>query len=164
MKKYLILFAVLLIAVLFSACDKESDTVFTEMNEEVSSLLASDGISNVEKINVWAQMTESQLKRADDFKALIKEEYKKRTDEYAKSGMYENVGITYDDLCKSVDEYFDYLENEYNSNSEFFENQSFALYGTGSAGASYKASKQYECAKSFADKAESFYNELMGGV
>lgn len=75
--------------------------------------------------------------------------------------MYENIDISYSDMCESLDEYFDYLKNEYEANVEYFNNQCYSLYGTGTASSTYLATKRYECAKSYADKAEELYNELL---
>lgn len=165
MKKIYLLVVIVLLLMGFSACkqDQKSDGYtphygFTQMDEEASSFLADTNISNADKNNAVAQMADYALAEAEKYRALIKEEYKKNLDEYEKAGMYT---CSYDDMCKQLDEYFDYLKDEYNENAEFYENQAFMIYGTGTSGASYKAHKQYECAKEFSDKAEEFYNELV---
>lgn len=168
MKKYLVLIAVLFVLLCFSSCKEkqENDTPsygFTQMDEEASSFLADTNISNVEKNNAVAQMAEYTLAEAEKYRGLIKEEYKKILYDYEENGIYENLNLSYEDFCNQLDEYFDYLKNEYSENIEFYENQAFMIYSTGTAGSSYKAHKQYECAKDFLDKAQEFYNEVKRG-
>ncbi|MBR3869694.1 MAG: hypothetical protein IKM66_10320 [Clostridia bacterium] len=166
MKKCLLLILILF-SLLFLASCKESEAEsyvphygFTEMNEEASSFFVDTNISNADKNDAVSEMADYAFAEAEKYRTLIKEEYKRILDEYKKAGMN---GYSYDDMCKELDEYFDYLKNEYEANIEFYACQAYALYGSGSAGASYNAHKQYECAKAFLDKAELLYNEVNTG-
>lgn len=157
-------FAILVVSVifLFASCGLKDITedFYVDLDEEYSSVLDLDNISNADKNDMICQLAQEQIDRAENYRTLIKEAYKKTIDEYNRSGMNESIQMTYEEMCASLDEYFDCLKNEFEENVDFFEKQAYAIYSTGTAGASYLANKEYECAKSYADKAQAIYEEL----
>lgn len=167
MKKFISAVGIICIVFLFSACGQnnisespDTPNKHTEINDEYESVLASDNLSNAHKNDMIHQLAQEQIDRAENYRSLIKEEYKNIIDEYDRVGINKNIQMSYEELCSSLDEYFNCLKNEFEANADFFEKQAYAIYGTGTAGASYLVNKEYECAKFYADKAQKLYEEL----
>lgn len=162
MKKLSFAIIVISIIFLFTSCRQQETTedLYVDFDEEYSSVLALDNISNADKNNMIHQLAQKQIERAERYRILIKDEYTNILNEYKEIGMSENSNMTYEKMCKSLDEYFDSLKNEFDNNIDFFEKQAYAQYGGGTATAAYLSGKQYECAKAYADKAQAIYEEL----
>ncbi len=167
--KYLCLAVILIISCfVLSSCGKQEDKQETqsypysqtEPNEDTSQLLANDQLSNSEKTDILADMTDSLFRKAEKYRTLIKQEFRKTVEEA--NDFYNDVGFSLSDAEKSVDDYCEYLKNEYESNKAFFENCATVKYQQGTAGSTYQALRDYECAKSYADKLEHLYNDLIG--
>ena len=152
---------------LITSCEKqevyqnpESDP-FSQVaiDEDTSQLLASDNLSNSEKISILENLTNSQLQKAEKYRFLIKQTFKKTVEEATE--FYNDAQFSLNNAEKSVDSYCDYLKNEYEANKDFFDNCASVKYQQGTAGSSYQAWNRYECAKSYADKLEYLYYDLI---
>lgn len=166
MKKIIIMvciFAFLLLC--FIGCNKTSninkttDSEIPIKDEEISSLLAGNDISNVEKTKIVHELTLKELDRAERYKTLLKSSYIEEINSF--SSFFQNIQFDTAAALQSVDSYCEYLKNEYQSNVVFFENYAIIKYGSSSSGNSWKAHKQYQCAKEYADKMQAFYENLM---
>lgn len=160
--------SVLFIACILASCtiQEESDAIqeespsyqYTELDEEVSQLLQGLEISNYEKNNIMEDLANYQLDKAEKYQELLKQEFQKKVEQ--SSNFFNDVDFSLDDAKQSLEDYCDYLKNEYESNAAFFQNYSVIKYEQGSASSSYLAWKKYECAKSYADKLEYLYNDI----
>lgn len=169
MKKQILLFLLILLICLLPACGQTQNTEnppeeeiqsypYETLNEEVSQLLSSDTMSNAEKSDLMAYLTSRQLARAEDYREKIKQAFRDKTE--AAPELYADIGFSLADGIQSIDDYCAYLEKEYRDNLAFFRNCAAIRYDMGSAGSSYLAQKEYECAENYADKLEAIYEEL----
>ncbi|MBQ8209102.1 MAG: hypothetical protein IJZ35_00765 [Clostridia bacterium] len=158
-KYFIIIVLLVCILFLFTACTNETDTQQSATSEELASVLADTDISNSDKADKICNLANAELARANDYKDKIKSAYKETVDSF--SDGYQGIGFSIDSAYQSIDDYCEYLENEFSANIEFFENLTAIKYHSGSAGAIFLAEKEYECAKSYADKLEDLYNDLI---
>ena len=112
-------------------------------------------ISNADKTEIILKMADDEMNRAEKYKELIKEEYKERENEAVG---YEH--FSFDSAYQTLDEYCEYLENEFNNNIEFFNNFATVKYQGGTYSGIWLSEKEYECSKNYADKMQSLYEEL----
>lgn len=168
MKKYIpILIILLLTVIILPSCNKEkisdnpqdsiteNNTYSIKTDEELSSVLSDMSISNYERTEIISKMADDEINRAEKYKELIKEEYKKKENEAIG---YEN--FSFDSAYQTLDEYCEYLENEFNNNIEFFNDFAVVKFQGGTYGSIWKAEKVYECAKDYADKMQALYEDL----
>lgn len=128
-------------------------------DDELTSLLGSDEISNSEKGEILQKLTDEELKRAEKYKTMIVDEYEKRIEEF--SLYYENINFDIKSATESVYNYCEYLKNEYENNAEFFDNYAVIKYNSGTSGSIWKARRYYESAKTYADKMQELYENLI---
>ncbi len=132
-----------------------TDSNLTEPENELHSVLTDMSISNAERVSIIEKMADDEINRANKYKQLIKEEYKERENEAIG---YEN--FSFDSAYQTLDEYCEYLENEFNNNIEFFNNFAVVKFQGGTYGSIWKTEKEYECAKAYADKMQALYEYL----
>ena len=160
MKKYIPFFIILLLIIfILPSCNnnEQPDNMQDSVTEtdELHSILNDTSISNVERTERISKIADYEINRAQQYKELIKEEYKER----------ENTAIGYesfsfDSAYETLDEYCKYLENEFNNNIEFFKDFATVKYQSGSYASIWLSEKEYECAKNYADKMKALYEEL----
>lgn len=126
--------------------------------EELASILADANASNFDKNSAKHGMAQAYIVKANEYREKIKDEYRRLSEE---SDLYREELFPLEENMKKVDEYFDYLENEFESNVAFFESYAAAKYHTGTADSSLLADEEYKAAKRFAEKAEEIYNNLI---
>lgn len=166
MKKYIPVFIIMLLAVIiFSSCNNnelpenpQDSIVENDMvaDEELSSVLSDMSISNYEKTEIISKMADDEINRAERYKEFIKEEYKDRETDGIGYGSF-----SFDSAYQTLDEYCEYLENEFNSNIDFFNDFATVKYQGGTYGSIWKTEKKYECAKDYADKMQALYEYLV---
>lgn len=168
MKKYIPILIILLITIIiFPSCNKkelsdnpqdsitENNTYSIKTDEELSSVLSDMSISNYERTEIISKMADEEINRAERYKKLIKEEYKERETDGIGYGSF-----SFDSANQTLDEYCEYLENEFNNNIEFFNNFAVVKFQGGTYGSIWKTEKEYECAKNYADKMQALYEYL----
>lgn len=164
MKKYIPII-MLLSVIIFSSCNNnelpenpQDSIVKNDMvaDEELSSVLSDMSISNYEKTEIISKMADDEINRAERYKELIKEEYKERETDGIGYGSF-----SFDSAYQTLDEYCEYLENEFNSNIDFFNDFATVKYQGGTYGSIWKTEKKYECAKDYADKMQALYEYLV---
>lgn len=165
MKKYVTFYIIimLLAVLILPSCNKEElhdnpqDSVAGNgmETEEVSSVLSDMSISNYERKEIVSKMADEEINRAERYKELIKEEYKERETDGIGYGSF-----SFDSAHQTLDEYCEYLENEFNNNIEFFKDFVTVKYQSGTYAGIWLAEKEYECAKDYADKMQSLYEYL----
>ena len=101
-------------------------------------------------------MTDDELKRAVKYKKLIEAEYNERENDAVG---YEN--FSFDSAFQTLNEYCEYLENEFDNNIEFFKDFATVKYQGGTYASIWLAEKEYECAKDYADKMQALYEYLV---
>ena len=154
MKKFTIIFVIVLLTIcILTSCS--NDVPAEETADELSSVLADSNINNADKTEIISKMTTDEINRAEKYKELIKEEYKEREKE---SVGYEH--FSFDSAYQTLDEYCEYLENEFNNNIEFFNDFATVKYQGGTYSGIWLSEKQYECAKDYADKMQALYEDL----
>lgn len=168
MKKFVCSLILLAVIFTFSACSEQSrqneqseEAVSSEYalsDEEVSRLLESDEIPNTEKISVIKDLSDEQYAEAEQYRELIKQFFEESVNE---SVFFQDKDYPIDDAKKSVDDYCDYLRDEYNANIDFFQNCADIKYEGGTAAGFYLAWNEYECAEDYADKIKAVYEDLI---
>lgn len=138
--------------------EKVTEIIYLTEQTEYSSIMADENIVNSEKSDMLTALAEKKILRAYDYLEKIKDIYQERIEEFEKAGCQY---VSLDDAYKSLDDYCEYLENEYSANIAFFEDLATIKYTSGSYGSIFLAEKKYECAKSYADKLEDIYNDLI---
>lgn len=168
MKKTVILTVLMIMMMLvFASCsgntepEKEPDTndITVTSEEELASILADENVSNYDKNAAKHSMAQMYIAKANGYREKIKDEYRKRSEKYP--DLYRDELFPLEENLKNVDEYFDYLENEFESNVAFFESYAVAKYHTGTAGSSLLADEEYKAAERFYLKAAEIYNKLL---
>lgn len=169
MKKLLIMLLSLLICMAFTGCvAKTAEENTTEAptaqsapdyDAEVASVRADTTISNKEKIDRLGVLTQKQITRAENYRILIKDVFKSRSES---SSFYSDVDFSLDSADGNIDAYCDYLRNEFDANLLFFNDCAIIKYEYGTAGSTYLANKEYELAKEYADKLEAVYLDICG--
>ena len=124
-------------------------------DEELSSVLSDMNISNADKTTIISKMADDEINRAERYKEFIKEEYKDRETDGIGYGSF-----SFDSAYQTLEEYCEYLENEFNSNIDFFNDFATVKYQGGTYGSIWKTEKKYECAKDYADKMQALYEYL----
>ena len=168
MKKYIPVFVIMLLAVIiFPSCNNnelpetpqdsitENNTYRMKTDEELSSVLSDMNISNADKTIIISKMADDEINRAEKYKELIKEEYKERETDGIGYGSF-----SFESAYQTLEEYCEYLENEFNNNIEFFNDFAVVKFQGGTYGSIWKTEKEYECAKDYADKMQALYEEL----
>lgn len=165
MKKYIPVFIIMLLAVIiFPSCNNnelpenpQDSIVENDMvaDEELSSVLSDMSISNYEKTEIISKMADDEINRAERYKVLIKEEYKERETDGIGYGSF-----SFESAYQTLEEYCEYLENEFNNNIEFFNDFTVVKFQGGTYGSIWKTEKEYECAKDYADKMQALYEYL----
>ena len=154
MNKYIMIFMIMLLSVLIlTSCKKEE--IPENPQDEISSVLSDTNISNADKTEIISKMADDELSRAEKYKELIKEKYEEKENDAVG---YEH--FSFDSAYQTLDEYCEYLENEFNSNIEFFNDFATVKYQGGTYGIIWLSEKEYECAKNYADKMQALYEEL----
>lgn len=166
MKKYIPVFIIMLLAVIiFPSCNNnelpenpQDSIVENDMvaDEELSSVLSDMNISNADKTTIISKMADDEINRAERYKELIKEEYKERETDGIGYGSF-----SFESAYQTLEEYCEYLENEFNKNIEFFNDFAVVKFQGGTYGSIWKAEKEYECAKDYADKMQALYEDLI---
>ena len=163
MKKYIPII-MLLSVIIFSSCNNnelpenpQDSIVENDMvaDEELSSVLSDMSISNYEKTEIISKMADDEINRAERYKDLIKEEYKERETDGIGYGSF-----SFESAYQTLEEYCEYLENEFNNNIEFFNDFAVVKFQGGTYGSIWKTEKEYECAKDYADKMQALYEYL----
>lgn len=163
MKKYIPII-MLLSVIIFSSCNNnelpenpQDSIVKNDMvaDEELSSVLSDMSISNYEKTEIISKMADDEKNRAERYKELIKEEYKERETDGIGYGSF-----SFESAYQTLEEYCEYLENEFNNNNEFFNDFAVVKFQGGTYGSIWQTEKEYECAKDYADKMQALYEYL----
>lgn len=163
MKKYIPII-MLLSVIIFSSCNNnelpenpQDSIVENDMvaDEELSSVLSDMSISNYEKTEIISKMADDEINRAERYKELIKEKYKERETDGIGYGSF-----SFESAYQTLEEYCEYLENEFNNNNEFFNDFAVVKFQGGTYGSIWKTEKEYECAKDYADKMQALYEYL----
>lgn len=128
-------------------------------DSEASSYLARTDIPNVDKVDYVYKLAGEEVARAEVYREKIKSSYRETVSNY--SEFYDNVDFELEDAYESLDDYCDYLKNEFDANAEFFDDYAVVKYQTGTAASSWKAKKYYEAAKIYADKMEALYEDII---
>lgn len=153
MKKYIIIFMLMLLAVLILPSCKNEE-IPENPHDEISSVLSDTNISNADKTKIISKMADDEIARAEKYKKLIEAEYNER------ENAIEYEHFSFDSVYQTLDEYCEYLENEFNSNIEFFKDFATVKYQSGSYASIWLSEKEYECAKNYADKIQALYEYL----
>lgn len=153
MKKFTIIFVIVLLTIcILTSCSNDVPTKATE--DELSSVLADTNISNADKTEIISKMADDEIARAEKYKKLIEAKYNER------ENATEYKHFSFDSAYQTLDEYCEYLENEFNNNIEFFNNFATVKYQSGSYASIWLSEKEYECAKNYADKMQVLYKDL----
>ena len=153
MKKYIMIFMIMLLSVLIlTSCKNEE--IPENPQDEISSVLSDTNISNADKTEIISKMADDEIARAEKYKKLIEAEYNER------ENAIEYEHFSFDSAYQTLDDYCEYLENEFNNNIEFFNDFATVKYQGGSYSGIWLSEKQYECAKDYADKMQALYEEL----
>lgn len=153
MKKFTIIFVIVLLTIcILTSCSNDVPTKATA--DELSSVLADTNISNYDKTEIISKMADNEIASAEKYKKLIEAKYNER------ENAIEYEHFSFDSAYQTLDEYCEYLENEFNNNIEFFNDFATVKYQGGSYSGIWLSEKQYECAKDYADKMQALYEEL----
>lgn len=154
MKKYIIIFMLMLLAVLILPSCKNEE-IPENPQDEISSVLSDTNISNADKTKIISKMADDEIARAEKYKKLIEAEYNER------ENAIEYEHFSFDSAYQTLEEYCEYLKNEFNNNIEFFKDFATVKYQSGSYASIWLSEKEYECANNYADKMQALYEYLV---
>ncbi len=154
MKKYIIIFMLMLLAVLILPSCKNKE-IPKNPQDEISSVLSDTNISNADKTKIISKMADDEIAHAEKYKKLIEAEYNER------ENAIEYEHFSFDSAYQTLEEYCEYLKNEFNNNIEFFKDFATVKYQSGSYASIWLSEKEYECANNYADKMQALYEYLV---
>lgn len=123
--------------------------------DEISSVLSDTNISNADKTKIISKMADDEIAHAEKYKKLIEAEYNER------ENAIEYEHFSFDSAYQTLEEYCEYLKNEFNNNIEFFKDFATVKYQSGSYASIWLSEKEYECANNYADKMQALYEYLV---